>query len=183
MNNGRTGTRSQKTRAEVRHTTKRPWAQKGTGRARAGMTSSPIWRGGGRAFPNRPDENFTQNESINLIKTDRSFSMKESKSKNLFSLFNYVNMNFDIEQSHIKLGESIVGKSAQELSLVTTNFPRNINKIDSNLSKNRTGFNFSRIFHQFENRARFWKKFLNGRISAISTIFVILLLHFQSSGE
>ena len=60
MNNGRTGTRSQKTRAEVRHTTKRPWAQKGTGRARAGMTSSPIWRGGGRAFPNRPDENFTQ---------------------------------------------------------------------------------------------------------------------------
>jgi len=59
MNNGRTGTRSQKTRAEVRHTTKRPWAQKGTGRARAGMTSSPIWRGGGRAFPNRPDENFT----------------------------------------------------------------------------------------------------------------------------
>jgi large subunit ribosomal protein L4 len=60
MKNGRTGTRSQKTRAEVRHTTKRPWAQKGTGRARAGMTSSPIWRGGGRAFPNRPDENFTQ---------------------------------------------------------------------------------------------------------------------------
>ena len=60
MNNGRTGTRSQKTRAEVRHTTKRPWAQKGTGRARAGMTSSPIWRGGGRAFPNRPEENFTQ---------------------------------------------------------------------------------------------------------------------------
>jgi len=60
MNNGRTGTRSQKTRGEVSHTTKRPWAQKGTGRARAGMTSSPIWRGGGRAFPNRPDENFTQ---------------------------------------------------------------------------------------------------------------------------
>ena len=38
MNNGRTGTRSQKTRAEVRHTTKRPWAQKGTGRARERLT-------------------------------------------------------------------------------------------------------------------------------------------------
>jgi large subunit ribosomal protein L4 len=44
----------------VRHSTKKPWRQKGTGRARAGMTSSPLWRGGGRTFPNKPDENFTQ---------------------------------------------------------------------------------------------------------------------------
>ncbi len=58
--NGRAGTRAQKTRAEVRHSTKKPWRQKGTGRARAGMTSSPLWRGGGRIFPNSPDENFSQ---------------------------------------------------------------------------------------------------------------------------
>ncbi len=58
--NGRQGTRQQKTRAEVRHSTKKPWRQKGTGRARSGMTSSPLWRGGGRIFPNKPDENFTQ---------------------------------------------------------------------------------------------------------------------------
>ena len=58
--NARQGTRSQKNRETVKHSTKKPWAQKGTGRARAGMTSSPIWRGGGRAFPNSPDENFTQ---------------------------------------------------------------------------------------------------------------------------
>jgi large subunit ribosomal protein L4 len=58
--NGRQGTRAQKTRSEVRHSTKKPWRQKGTGRARAGMTSSPLWRGGGRIFPNKPDENFTQ---------------------------------------------------------------------------------------------------------------------------
>ena len=49
MNNGRTGTRSQKTRAEVRHTTKRPWAQKGTGRARQGSLRSPQFVGGGIA--------------------------------------------------------------------------------------------------------------------------------------
>jgi large subunit ribosomal protein L4 len=60
MANARTGDRSQLTRAEVRHSTKKPFKQKGTGRARAGMTSSPIWRGGGRAFPNKPDENFSQ---------------------------------------------------------------------------------------------------------------------------
>lgn len=58
--NARSGNRAQKTRATVAHTTKKPWNQKGTGRARSGMTSSPIWRGGGRAFPNSPDENFTQ---------------------------------------------------------------------------------------------------------------------------
>src|SRR6478672_10442506 len=58
--NGRSATRAQKDRGEVRHSTKKPWRQKGTGRARAGMTSSPLWRGGGRIFPNKPDENFTQ---------------------------------------------------------------------------------------------------------------------------
>lgn len=58
--NGRSGNRAQKDRGEVKHTTKKPFRQKGTGNARAGMSSSPLWRGGGRIFPNRPDENFTQ---------------------------------------------------------------------------------------------------------------------------
>src|SRR5688572_6615498 len=57
--NARLGTRAQKDRGTVKHSTKKPWRQKGTGRARAGMTSSPLWRGGGRIFPNMPDENFT----------------------------------------------------------------------------------------------------------------------------
>ena len=60
MSNARSGTRSQKTRSEVKHSTRKPFRQKGTGNARAGMTSSPIWRGGGRAFPNRTDENFVK---------------------------------------------------------------------------------------------------------------------------
>src|SRR5436189_5914639 len=58
--NARLGTRAQKDRGAVRHSTKKPWRQKGTGRARAGMTSSPLWRGGGKIFPNSPEENFTQ---------------------------------------------------------------------------------------------------------------------------
>ena len=57
--NARQGTRAQKDRQEVKHSTKKPWRQKGTGRARAGSTSSPLWRGGGRTFPNSPDENFS----------------------------------------------------------------------------------------------------------------------------
>ena len=58
--NARQGTRAQKDREQVKHSTKKPFKQMGTGRARAGMTSSPLWRGGGRIFPNMPDENFTQ---------------------------------------------------------------------------------------------------------------------------
>ncbi len=58
--NARQGTRAQKDREQVKHSTKKPFKQKGTGRARAGMTSSPLWRGGGRIFPNMPEENFTQ---------------------------------------------------------------------------------------------------------------------------
>ena len=57
--NARSGNRAQKGRDVVNHTTHKPWKQKGTGRARAGMSSSPIWRGGGRAFPNSPEENFS----------------------------------------------------------------------------------------------------------------------------
>ena len=58
--NARQGTRAQKDREMVKHSTKKPFKQKGTGNARAGMTSSPLWRGGGRIFPNSPDENFSQ---------------------------------------------------------------------------------------------------------------------------
>jgi large subunit ribosomal protein L4 len=56
--NARSANSTQKDRSEVRHSTKKPWRQKGTGRARAGMTSSPLWRGGGRIFPNSPDQNY-----------------------------------------------------------------------------------------------------------------------------
>ncbi|MDO5667976.1 MAG: 50S ribosomal protein L4 [Alcaligenaceae bacterium] len=58
--NARSGNRAQKDRSEVKYSTRKPWRQKGTGRARAGAAGSPLWRGGGRTFPNKPDENFTQ---------------------------------------------------------------------------------------------------------------------------
>ena len=58
LSNARGATRAQKGRSDVAKSTRKPWRQKGTGRARAGMASSPIWRGGGKIFPNSPDENF-----------------------------------------------------------------------------------------------------------------------------
>lgn len=58
--NARSGNRAQKGRSEIARSTKKPFRQKGTGNARAGMASSPLWRGGGKTFPSSPDENFSQ---------------------------------------------------------------------------------------------------------------------------
>ena len=58
--NARSGNRAQKARSDINKSHRKPWAQKGTGRARAGQANSPLWRGGGRIFPNLPDENFSQ---------------------------------------------------------------------------------------------------------------------------
>ena len=58
--NARSGNRAQKSRGHVNKSHKKPWQQKGTGRARAGQANSPLWRGGGKIFPNTPDENFSQ---------------------------------------------------------------------------------------------------------------------------
>ena len=57
--NARSGNRKQKGRSEIAKSTRKPFRQKGTGNARAGMASSPLWRGGGKIFPNTPDENFS----------------------------------------------------------------------------------------------------------------------------
>lgn len=75
--NARQGTRAQKTRSQVRHSTKKPFKQKGTGNARAGMTSSPLWRGGGRVFPNTPDENFSQKINKKMYRVGMSVILSQ----------------------------------------------------------------------------------------------------------
>lgn len=58
--NARAGTRAQKGRSDVTGSTRKQWRQKGTGRARTGAATNPLWRGGGKIFPNKPTENFKQ---------------------------------------------------------------------------------------------------------------------------
>jgi large subunit ribosomal protein L4 len=57
--NARSANSKQKGRSEIAKSTHKPFAQKGTGRARAGRASSPLWRGGGKVFPNLPDQNYS----------------------------------------------------------------------------------------------------------------------------
>lgn len=81
------GNRAQKTRAEVKHSTKKPWRQKGTGRARSGMTSSPLWRKGGRAFPNKPDENFTQKVNRKMYRAGMATILSQlTRDERLFAI-------------------------------------------------------------------------------------------------
>ena len=75
--NARQGTRAQKDREQVKHSTKKPFKQKGTGRARAGMTSSPLWRGGGRIFPNSPEENFSQKVNKKMFRAGMAAILSE----------------------------------------------------------------------------------------------------------
>lgn len=88
MAGGRSGSRAQKNRAEVRGGGRKPWRQKGTGRARSGTIRSPIWRGGGRAFPARPqDHSHKVNRKMyrgalrcifsELIRQDRLIAIQE----------------------------------------------------------------------------------------------------------
>jgi len=72
MANGRQGTRAQKERGEINKSKKKPWKQKGTGRARAGAANSPLWRGGGKIFPSSPDENFTQKVNRKMFRAGLS---------------------------------------------------------------------------------------------------------------
>ena len=85
--NARSGNRAQKTRAEVNHSTKKPWRQKGTGRARSGMTSSPLWRKGGRAFPNKADENFTQKVNRKMYRAGMATILSQlARDERLFAI-------------------------------------------------------------------------------------------------
>jgi len=105
---GRSGSKSQKNRAAVRGGGKKPWKQKGTGRARAGTSRGPIWRSGGVTFASQPRD-FTQkvNKKMykgaisvilsELLRTDRlkvvsEFDIAEPKTKNIASLMNSLNI-------------------------------------------------------------------------------------------
>ena len=108
MATGRSGTKAQKNRSAVRGGGKKPWKQKGTGRARAGTSRGPIWRSGGVTFASEP-RNFTQkvNKKMykgaisvilsELLRTDRlkvvsELDITEPKTKNITSLMNSLNI-------------------------------------------------------------------------------------------
>ena len=80
--NCRQGTQSALTKGEVSYTTKKPWRQKGTGRARAGYAGSPVWYHGGVAFAPKPrDYSYTLNKKVKRIALKSALSSKAAENE------------------------------------------------------------------------------------------------------
>jgi len=124
MANSRSANRAQLTRAEVKHSTKKPWRQKGTGRARSGMSSSPLWRGGGRTFPNSPDENYTQKLNKKVYRAGISSILSELARQGRLSVVE----GFTMDSPKTKvLAEKIKGMGLDKNVLIITD------ELDENL--------------------------------------------------
>jgi large subunit ribosomal protein L4 len=114
--NARQGTRAQKGRSEIAKSTRKPWKQKGTGRARAGMASSPLWRGGGRIFPNLPDENFTQKVNRKMYRAGMATILSQLAREERLSVVE----TFDIEAPKTKLlAERLNAMGLKEVLIIT----------------------------------------------------------------
>ncbi len=121
--NGRAGNRAQKDRAEVKHSTKKPFRQKGTGRARAGMTSSPLWRGGGRIFPNSPEENFSQKVNRKMYRAGIASILSQLAREDRLAVVE----SFAVEAPKTKLvAQKLKGMGLDSVLVITDGFDENL---------------------------------------------------------
>jgi large subunit ribosomal protein L4 len=121
--NARTGTRAQKDRSEVAHTTHKPWRQKGTGRARSGMSSSPIWRGGGKAFPNSPDENFSQKVNRKMYRASMQAILSELARSGRLSVIDDIKVDSPKTKA---LAQKLKGMGFEKVMVVTDSMDENL---------------------------------------------------------
>lgn len=128
--NARLATRAQKDRGTVTHTTKKPWRQKGTGRARAGMTSSPLWRGGGRTFPNSPDENYSHKLNRKMYRAGLMSILSQLAREDRLSVVD----SFTIEAPKTKLlASKLKGMGMDDVLIITESMDENLRLSSRNL--------------------------------------------------
>ncbi len=128
--NARSGNRAQKGRSDVQKSTKKPWRQKGTGRARAGMASSPLWRGGGKIFPNSPDENFTQKVNKKMYRAGIAAILSQLVRENRLSVVD----NMTLESPKTKLlATKLKGMGLEQVLIITDNLDDNLYLSSRNL--------------------------------------------------
>ena len=130
--NSRLGDRKQKTRSEVRHTTAKPWRQKGTGRARAGSNGSPLWRGGGRTFPNTPLENFSQKVNRKMYRAGMASILSELLRQERLLVVDSFAVESPKTKEFLKKLESL-GLPQENLMLVTDELDTNLYLSSRNL--------------------------------------------------
>ena len=128
--NARSGNRKQKDREEVHHTTKKPWRQKGTGRARAGMSSSPLWRGGGRIFPNSPDENFTHKVNKKMYRAGICSILSQLAREERLVVVE--SMSIDAPKTKM-LSQKLAGMGLESVMIITDTLEENLELASRNL--------------------------------------------------
>ena len=128
--NARSGNRAQKGRSDVQKSTKKPWRQKGTGRARAGMASSPLWRGGGKIFPNSPDENFSQKVNKKMYRAGIAAILSQLVREDRLSVVD----SFVLEAPKTKLlATKLQGMGFGQVLIITDNLDDNLYLSSRNL--------------------------------------------------
>jgi len=128
--NARQGTRAQKARGEINKSNKKPWRQKGTGRARAGRASSPLWRGGGRIFPNLPDENFSQKINRKMYRAGVCSILSQLAREERLAVVE----NFTVDAPRTKLlAEKLRGMGLDDVLIITDRIDDNLRLSSRNL--------------------------------------------------
>jgi len=129
--NARIGSRAQKDRGAVNHSTKKPWRQKGTGRARAGMTSSPLWRGGGKIFPNSPDENYTHKVNRKMFRAGMASILSQLAREDRIRVVD----EFKVDQPKTKmLAQKVKALGFDEVLVLTDEVDQNLLLSSRNLA-------------------------------------------------
>jgi large subunit ribosomal protein L4 len=123
MANARLGTRAQKGRSDIAKSTRKPWRQKGTGRARAGMASSPLWRGGGKIFPNSPDENFSHKVNRKMFRAGLASILSQLAREGRLAVVE----NFKVGSPKTKqLAQKVKDMGLDNVLIITDNLDENL---------------------------------------------------------
>jgi len=132
MANARLGTRAQKARGEVNKSNKKPWRQKGTGRARAGRASSPLWRGGGKIFPSSPDENFSHKVNRKVYRAGITSILSQLAREGRLQVVE----SFAVDTPKTKaLAQKLKGMGLDEVLIVTDSVDENLLLSSRNLPR------------------------------------------------
>jgi len=123
LSNARGATRAQKGRSDVAKSTRKPWRQKGTGRARSGMASSPIWRGGGKIFPNSPDENFRKKLNKKMYRIGISIILSQLLRDGRLIIID--GFNIDTHKTKV-FREKLIALGLNEVMVITSNVDENL---------------------------------------------------------
>ncbi len=121
--NARSGNRKQKGRSEIAKSTRKPFRQKGTGNARAGMASSPLWRGGGKIFPNSPDENFSQKVNRKMYRAGVAAILSQLAREDRLAVVE----NFSVEAPKTRLlSQKLKGMGLDSVLVITDEIDENL---------------------------------------------------------